>query len=167
MHTLVSICIAYHIFVHLCSPNFIVFMYVLIIFVCTVCVQVSCLGLEDSADGDPCKFTLTSRMPNGSIEAFLLHSSHPGVRQVWTLQINQILETQRNFLTGITTALQCFALKLPIFERLRQTMRALYMVRLWAMSSENQPDQVSPVSHKIFHFSVFPITAPIKMANWL
>lgn len=76
-----------------------------------VCLQVNCLGLEDSADGDPCKFTLTSRMPNGSIEAFLLHSSHPGVRQVWTMQMNQILETQRNFLTGITTALHRFALK--------------------------------------------------------
>ncbi|MCI4392053.1 hypothetical protein PGIGA_G00141560 [Pangasianodon gigas] len=66
-------------------------------------IKVSCLGLEDSADGDPCKFTLTSRMPNGSTEAFLLHSSHPGVRQVWTLQINQILETQRNFLTALTS----------------------------------------------------------------
>ncbi|XP_017309827.2 triple functional domain protein isoform X3 [Ictalurus punctatus] len=66
-------------------------------------IKVSCLGLEDSADGDPCKFTMTSRMPNGSIEAFLLHSSHPGVRQVWTLQINQILEAQRNFLTALTS----------------------------------------------------------------
>uniref|UniRef100_A0AAR2JYI3 non-specific serine/threonine protein kinase n=1 Tax=Pygocentrus nattereri TaxID=42514 RepID=A0AAR2JYI3_PYGNA len=63
-------------------------------------IKVSCLGLEDSADGDPCKFTLTSRMSNGSIEAFILHSSHPGVRQVWTLQISQILESQRNFLNG-------------------------------------------------------------------
>ncbi|KAL6457019.1 hypothetical protein MHYP_G00339820 [Metynnis hypsauchen] len=63
-------------------------------------IKVSCLGLEDSADGDPCKFTLTSRMSSGSIEAFILHSSHPGVRQVWTLQISQILESQRNFLNG-------------------------------------------------------------------
>uniref|UniRef100_A0A4W4HEF5 DH domain-containing protein n=1 Tax=Electrophorus electricus TaxID=8005 RepID=A0A4W4HEF5_ELEEL len=71
-------------------------------------IKVSCLGLEDSVDGDPCKFTLTSRMSTGSTEAFVLHSSHPGVRQVWTLQISQILESQRNFFTG--TAPHCTAL---------------------------------------------------------
>ncbi len=54
-------------------------------------------------DGDPCKFALTSRMSNGSKEAFILHSSHPGVRQVWMLQISQILESQRNFLNGTAT----------------------------------------------------------------
>lgn len=69
-----------------------------------VCVQVSCLGLEDSVDGDPCKFALTSRTSNGSKEAFILHSSHPGVRQVWMLQISQILESQRNFLNGTATS---------------------------------------------------------------
>ncbi|KAL2080068.1 hypothetical protein ACEWY4_023861 [Coilia grayii] len=61
-------------------------------------IKVSCLGLEDSTDGDPCKFVLTSRTASGSTESFVLHSSHPGVRQVWTLQIGQILESQRNFL---------------------------------------------------------------------
>lgn len=68
-----------------------------------VCVQVSCLGLEDSVDGDPCKFALTSRTSNGSTEAFILHSSHPGVRQVWILHISQMLESQRNFLNGTVT----------------------------------------------------------------
>uniref|UniRef100_A0A4W5JUT2 Trio Rho guanine nucleotide exchange factor a n=1 Tax=Hucho hucho TaxID=62062 RepID=A0A4W5JUT2_9TELE len=66
-------------------------------------IKVSCLGLEDSADGDPCKFVLTSRVTNSSIESFVLHSSHLGVRQVWTLQISQILESQRNFLNGTHT----------------------------------------------------------------
>ncbi|XP_048086271.1 triple functional domain protein isoform X5 [Alosa alosa] len=61
-------------------------------------IKVSCLGLEDSTDGDPCKFVLTSRTASGSTESFILHSSHPGVRQVWSLQIGQILESQRNFL---------------------------------------------------------------------
>lgn len=51
-------------------------------------------------EGDPCKFILTSRAANASVESFVLHSSHPGVREVWTLQISQILESQRNFLNG-------------------------------------------------------------------
>ena len=56
--------------------------------------------MEESVDSDPCTFTLTSRSTNSSTETFVLHSSHPGVRQVWTLQISQILESQRNFLNG-------------------------------------------------------------------
>ncbi|TWW65398.1 Triple functional domain protein [Takifugu flavidus] len=62
-------------------------------------IKISCLGLEENVEGDPCKFILTSRAANAS-ESFVLHSSHPGVREVWTLQISQILESQRNFLNG-------------------------------------------------------------------
>ncbi|XP_015241504.1 PREDICTED: triple functional domain protein isoform X2 [Cyprinodon variegatus] len=61
-------------------------------------IKVSCLGLEESVEGDPCKFILTSRSTSGTLESFVLHSSHPGVCEVWTLQISQILESQRNFL---------------------------------------------------------------------
>uniref|UniRef100_A0A672R3H8 non-specific serine/threonine protein kinase n=1 Tax=Sinocyclocheilus grahami TaxID=75366 RepID=A0A672R3H8_SINGR len=67
-------------------------------------IKVSCLGLEDSVDGDPCKFALTSRTSNVSKEVFILHSNHPGVRQVWILQISQILESQHNFLNGTATS---------------------------------------------------------------
>uniref|UniRef100_A0A3B3QET7 Trio Rho guanine nucleotide exchange factor n=1 Tax=Paramormyrops kingsleyae TaxID=1676925 RepID=A0A3B3QET7_9TELE len=63
-------------------------------------IKVSCLGLEDSVDGDPCKFALTSRSSNSSIEHYILLSANPGVRQVWVHQIGQILENQRNFLNG-------------------------------------------------------------------
>ncbi|KAG9355723.1 hypothetical protein JZ751_000561 [Albula glossodonta] len=69
-------------------------------------IKVSCLGLEDSVDGDPCKFALTSRTSNGSTETFVLHSTHPGVRQVWVLQISQILESQRNFLNALTSPIE-------------------------------------------------------------
>ncbi|XP_063041781.1 triple functional domain protein isoform X4 [Engraulis encrasicolus] len=69
-------------------------------------IKVSCLGLEDSSDGDPCKFILTSRTASGSTESFVLHSSHPGVRQVWNLQIGQILESQRNFLNALTSPIE-------------------------------------------------------------
>ncbi|XP_053302426.1 triple functional domain protein isoform X2 [Pleuronectes platessa] len=61
-------------------------------------IKVSCLGLEDNVESDPCKFILTSRSTNGIVESFVLHSAHAGVREVWTLQISQILESQRNFL---------------------------------------------------------------------
>uniref|UniRef100_A0A6Q2Y0A9 non-specific serine/threonine protein kinase n=1 Tax=Esox lucius TaxID=8010 RepID=A0A6Q2Y0A9_ESOLU len=69
-------------------------------------IKVSCLGLEDSVDGDPCTFVLTSRVTNSSVESFVLHSSHLGVRQVWTLQISQILESQRNFLNALTSPME-------------------------------------------------------------
>ncbi|KAM8883086.1 triple functional domain protein-like isoform 4-T4 [Synchiropus picturatus] len=66
-------------------------------------IKMSCLGLEANREGDPCKFTLTSRASNSVVESFVLHSSHPGVCEVWTLQISQILETQRNFLNALTS----------------------------------------------------------------
>uniref|UniRef100_A0A4W6FNL1 Trio Rho guanine nucleotide exchange factor a n=1 Tax=Lates calcarifer TaxID=8187 RepID=A0A4W6FNL1_LATCA len=69
-------------------------------------IKVSCLGLEENVDGDPCKFILTSRSTNGTVESFVLHSSHPGVREVWTLQISQILESQRNFLNALTSPIE-------------------------------------------------------------
>ena len=56
--------------------------------------------MEGSVDSDPCTFTLTSRSTTSSTETVVLHSSHPGVRQVWTLQLSPILESQRNFLNG-------------------------------------------------------------------
>ncbi|KAM4724715.1 triple functional domain protein isoform 9-T9 [Anableps anableps] len=69
-------------------------------------IKVSCLGLEESVEGDPCKFILTSRSTNGTPESFVLHSSHPGVCEVWTLQISQILESQRNFLNALTSPIE-------------------------------------------------------------
>uniref|UniRef100_A0A3B3DLH4 non-specific serine/threonine protein kinase n=1 Tax=Oryzias melastigma TaxID=30732 RepID=A0A3B3DLH4_ORYME len=62
-------------------------------------IKVSWLGLEENTD-DPCKFTLTSRSSAGSMERYTLHSTSPGVCQVWVHQVSQILENQRNFLNG-------------------------------------------------------------------
>lgn len=59
----------------------------------------SWLGLEENAE-DPCKFTLTSRSSSGNVERYTLHSTSPGVCQVWIHQVSQILENQRNFLNG-------------------------------------------------------------------
>uniref|UniRef100_A0AAQ5XQC7 non-specific serine/threonine protein kinase n=1 Tax=Amphiprion ocellaris TaxID=80972 RepID=A0AAQ5XQC7_AMPOC len=62
-------------------------------------IKVSWLGLEENAE-DPCKFTLTSRSSSGNMERYTLHSTSPGVSQVWIHQVSQILENQRNFLNG-------------------------------------------------------------------
>uniref|UniRef100_A0AAQ4RNG3 Uncharacterized protein n=1 Tax=Gasterosteus aculeatus aculeatus TaxID=481459 RepID=A0AAQ4RNG3_GASAC len=69
-------------------------------------IKVSCLGIEETMESDPCKFILTSRSTNGTVESFVLHSSHAGVREVWTLQIGQILESQRNFLNALTSPIE-------------------------------------------------------------
>lgn len=72
--------------------------------------QVSCLGLEENVEGDPNKFILSSCSTNGTVESFVLHSSHPGVREVWTLQISQILDSQHNFLNGRSVHnIECFS----------------------------------------------------------
>ncbi|XP_056154644.1 triple functional domain protein isoform X2 [Lampris incognitus] len=69
-------------------------------------IKVSSLGLEENMEGDPCTFMLTSRSTSSSSESFILHSSHPGVCQVWMLQISQILESQRNFLNTLTSPIE-------------------------------------------------------------
>ncbi|KAM4706382.1 triple functional domain protein [Rhinophrynus dorsalis] len=68
-------------------------------------VKVSCLGLEECVDGDPCKFALLSRSAD-STEMYILHSASPGVRQLWIHEINQILENQRNFLNALTSPIE-------------------------------------------------------------
>ncbi|GLD56548.1 triple functional domain protein-like isoform X1 [Lates japonicus] len=68
-------------------------------------IKVSWLGLEENAD-DPCKFTLTSRSSSGNLERYTLHSTSPGVSQVWVHQVSQILENQRNFLNALTSPIE-------------------------------------------------------------
>uniref|UniRef100_A0A4W5MH28 non-specific serine/threonine protein kinase n=1 Tax=Hucho hucho TaxID=62062 RepID=A0A4W5MH28_9TELE len=102
-------------------------------------IKIGCLGLEDSVDGDPCKFVLTSRVTNSSVESFVLHSSHLGVRQVWTLQISQILESQRNFLNGTRTQINPF----------RNSFQ------------NNQPPPIPPISRA----SVAPLSGPVLLSS--
>ncbi|KAM3614475.1 uncharacterized protein V6R79_014933 [Siganus canaliculatus] len=68
-------------------------------------IKVSWLGLEENAE-DPCKFTLTSRSSSGNVERYTLHSTSPGVSQVWVHQVSQILENQRNFLNALTSPIE-------------------------------------------------------------
>ncbi|EPY82920.1 rho guanine nucleotide exchange factor 25 isoform 3 [Camelus ferus] len=63
-------------------------------------IKVSCLGLEGNLQGDPCRFALTSRGPEGGIQRYILQTADPVVSQAWIKQVAQILESQRDFLNG-------------------------------------------------------------------
>lgn len=60
----------------------------------------SCLGVEACVDGDPTRFALTSRAADGNTVRFVLQSSSVDISRSWVSDVNQILETQRNFLNG-------------------------------------------------------------------
>lgn len=53
--------------------------------------------MQDSVDGDPCKFVLWSR---GSAERFTLQASSAAVKNTWVETIAALLDAQNNFLSG-------------------------------------------------------------------
>uniref|UniRef100_A0A3B3C163 Kalirin RhoGEF kinase b n=1 Tax=Oryzias melastigma TaxID=30732 RepID=A0A3B3C163_ORYME len=61
------------------------------------CIKVFVLGLEESADNDPCKFVLSSR---GSPERFTLQAANVDIKQEWIRHIQDLLDAQNNFLIG-------------------------------------------------------------------
>lgn len=68
--------------------------------------QVSCLGLEGNLQGDPCRFALTSRGPEGGIQRYVLQTADPAVSQAWIKQVAQILESQRDFLNALQSPIE-------------------------------------------------------------
>ncbi|XP_067880870.1 rho guanine nucleotide exchange factor 25-like isoform X3 [Heterodontus francisci] len=69
-------------------------------------IKVSCLGLEESVDNDPCKFALTSRGTDGNVVRYVLQATNPEIQQAWVLNVGQILETQRNFLNALQSPIE-------------------------------------------------------------
>ncbi|XP_039602541.1 rho guanine nucleotide exchange factor 25 isoform X2 [Polypterus senegalus] len=69
-------------------------------------IKVSCLGLEDSPDGDPCRFVLTSRGADGSLQRFVLQARTPEIRQAWVSEVGHILETQKDFLNALQSPIE-------------------------------------------------------------
>uniref|UniRef100_A0A8C5F148 DH domain-containing protein n=1 Tax=Gopherus evgoodei TaxID=1825980 RepID=A0A8C5F148_9SAUR len=63
-------------------------------------IKVSCLGLEEDVENDPCKFALTSRGADRSSIRYVLQAAAPEIAQAWAADISHILETQRDFLNG-------------------------------------------------------------------
>lgn len=53
--------------------------------------------MQDSIDGDPCKFVLWSR---GSAERFTLQASSASIKMTWVDTIAILLDAQNNFLSG-------------------------------------------------------------------
>ncbi|KAK1340980.1 LOW QUALITY PROTEIN: hypothetical protein QTO34_017380 [Cnephaeus nilssonii] len=69
-------------------------------------IKVSCLGLEGNLQGDPCRFALTSRGPEGGIQRYVLQTADAAVSQAWIKQVAQILESQRDFLNALQSPIE-------------------------------------------------------------
>ncbi|KAM7422458.1 hypothetical protein PAMA_010483 [Pampus argenteus] len=69
-------------------------------------IKVSCLGVEEHAEEDPCCLVLTSRGTDSSVTRFIMQASSPEIQQAWLEDVVQILETQRNFLNALQSPIE-------------------------------------------------------------
>ncbi|CAK6955633.1 rho guanine nucleotide exchange factor 25 [Scomber scombrus] len=69
-------------------------------------IKVSCLGVEEHAEEDPCCLVLTSRGTDSSVTRFIMQASSPEKQQAWIDDVVQILETQRNFLNALQSPIE-------------------------------------------------------------
>ncbi|XP_038866908.1 rho guanine nucleotide exchange factor 25-like isoform X4 [Salvelinus namaycush] len=69
-------------------------------------IKLSCLGVEDHCEEDPCRLVLTSRGADGSVARFVLQASSQETRRAWVNDVVQILETQRNFLNALQSPIE-------------------------------------------------------------
>ncbi|MEQ2184004.1 hypothetical protein GOODEAATRI_003643 [Goodea atripinnis] len=63
-----------------------------------VVLQVSCLGVEPSVDGDDARFVLTSRNPDGSVVRYQLQGSSGEICRGWVNDVYQRRENKSNSL---------------------------------------------------------------------
>lgn len=66
-------------------------------------IKVSYLAMQDSVDGDPCKFVLWSR---GSAERFTLQASSTSIKMTWVETIAALLDAQNNFLSALQSPIE-------------------------------------------------------------
>ncbi|XP_029906976.1 rho guanine nucleotide exchange factor 25 isoform X2 [Myripristis murdjan] len=69
-------------------------------------IKVSCLGVEEHSEEDPCRLVLTSRGTDSSVTRFIMQASSPETQQAWVNDVVQILETQRNFLNALQSPIE-------------------------------------------------------------
>ncbi|XP_029286532.1 rho guanine nucleotide exchange factor 25, partial [Cottoperca gobio] len=69
-------------------------------------IKVSCLGVEEHSENDPCSLVLTSRGTDGSVTRFIMQASSLEIQQAWLSDVVQILETQRNFLNALQSPIE-------------------------------------------------------------
>lgn len=67
--------------------------------------QMNYLIIEENVDNDPCKFALMSRETS---ERVILQAANPEIQQAWVQDINQVLDTQRDFLNGMYMVFDLF-----------------------------------------------------------
>ncbi|OCT95759.1 rho guanine nucleotide exchange factor 25 isoform X1 [Xenopus laevis] len=69
-------------------------------------IKISCLGIEESVDNDPCRFALTSRGTDRSLVRYILQASAQEIRLAWIRDIGLILDSQRNFLNALQSPIE-------------------------------------------------------------
>ncbi|XP_074489740.1 rho guanine nucleotide exchange factor 25 isoform X1 [Sebastes fasciatus] len=69
-------------------------------------IKVSCLGVEEHSETEPCSLVLTSRGTDSSVTRFIMQASSPEIQQAWLDDVVQILETQRNFLNALQSPIE-------------------------------------------------------------
>ncbi|XP_048341705.1 kalirin isoform X5 [Sphaerodactylus townsendi] len=67
------------------------------------CIKMTYLILEENVDSDPCKFALMSREMS---EKLILQAANPEIQQAWVQDINQLLDTQRDFLNALQSPIE-------------------------------------------------------------
>ncbi|KAL4608981.1 kalirin-like isoform X1 [Arapaima gigas] len=66
-------------------------------------IKVSYLSMEKNVDNDPCKFILYCR---GSSERCTLQAANVEIKQVWVQEIQNLLDTQSNFLSALVSPIE-------------------------------------------------------------
>uniref|UniRef100_A0A803TPF8 Kalirin n=1 Tax=Anolis carolinensis TaxID=28377 RepID=A0A803TPF8_ANOCA len=66
-------------------------------------IKMTYLILEENVDNDPCKFALMSRETS---ERLVLQAANPEIQQAWVQDINQVLDTQRDFLNALQSPIE-------------------------------------------------------------
>ncbi|XP_040014535.1 rho guanine nucleotide exchange factor 25 isoform X2 [Xiphias gladius] len=69
-------------------------------------IKVSCLGVEEHSEEDPCCLVLTSRGTDSSVMRFIMQASSAEIQLAWLNDVVQILETQRNFLNALQSPIE-------------------------------------------------------------
>ncbi|XP_039925366.1 kalirin isoform X10 [Hirundo rustica] len=66
-------------------------------------IKMNYLIIEENVDNDPCKFALMSRETS---ERVILQAANPEIQQAWVQDINQVLDTQRDFLNALQSPIE-------------------------------------------------------------
>ncbi|XP_054336939.1 kalirin isoform X33 [Pongo pygmaeus] len=66
-------------------------------------IKMNYLVLEENVDNDPCKFALMNRETS---ERVILQAANADIQQAWVQDINQVLETQRDFLNALQSPIE-------------------------------------------------------------